>query len=46
MPRFAERNRKTPELVISGRQLLLTSLTLLSATSILGILFARLLFRL
>jgi len=45
MARFTERNGKTPELVLSGSQILLTSITLLSAASIFWVLLERLLFR-
>jgi len=45
MARFTERDGKTPELVLSGSQILLTSITLLSAASIFWVLLERLLFR-
>jgi len=45
MARFAERNGKTPELVLSGSQIFLTSITLLSAASIFWVLLERLLFK-
>jgi hypothetical protein len=44
MPLFAERDGKTPELVVSESQILLTSMALLSAASILWVFFERLLF--
>ena len=45
MARFTGRNGKTPELTLSGSQILFTSITLLLVASILWVLFERLLFR-
>ena len=44
MARFAERDGRTPELVVSGTQVLLSSLTLLSVGSVIWVLFQQLLF--
>ena len=44
MPRFAERDGRTAELVVSGSQILFTSVALLSAASIIWVFFERLLF--
>jgi hypothetical protein len=42
LPRFAERDGRTPELVVSGTQVLLSSLALLSAGSVIWVLFQQL----
>lgn len=44
MRRFAERDGRTPELVVSGTQVLFSSMALLSAGSVIWVLFQRLLF--
>lgn len=44
MPRFAECDRRTPELVVSGTQVPFSSMALLSAGSVIWVLFQRLLF--
>jgi hypothetical protein len=44
MPQFAERDGRTPELVLSATQLLLSSLALLSAGSVIWVLLQHLLF--
>jgi hypothetical protein len=44
MARFVERDGRTPVLVVSGTQVLLSSLTLLSVGSVIWVLFQQLLF--
>jgi hypothetical protein len=46
MPQFAERDGRTPELVVSGTQVLFSAMALLSAGSVIWVLFRQLLFSL
>ena len=44
MPRFTERDGKTPELVVSGTQVQFSAMALLSAGSVIWVFFQHLLF--
>lgn len=44
MPRFAERDGRTPELLVSGTQVLFSAMALLSAGSVIWVFFQHLLF--